>query len=344
MGTTFYVSDFIMSFHTNRFHDRELDRLYKILREGLEENTELDEKRKLVNSILPKQKYKLLQRFVSYEEDLSQALCLKYLPIFLDENTKFLGFKPGIYRQEIVKSIFELLPRYCPKIEIVDFRAILIKPENKENFKIFLKQTTQLKSLRVQCYFHNDCAIRQLLLEEDFNLHDQDVKSGLLKIEHIHGIYLTTSDCVRLLKLLPNLKSLGRIQNLSVLLPIISDNEDIPKTLAKITEFSDKYTSLATLQCFSNFCPKAKHIFLTKPQKNVIENLRKFSLLTELVLDSEDPDFVSEVINLLNIIGKQIKILSLCCPAGIELDPNIFHNLCPNLVKLVINLNQYYFE
>ena len=87
MGTFFYVSDLIMSFQ--RFDDENMDRLFIILLEGLEENARFYEKRKLVNSILPMQKYKLLQRFVSREEELSQKNLLNLLPIFLEREHTF---------------------------------------------------------------------------------------------------------------------------------------------------------------------------------------------------------------------------------------------------------------
>ena len=57
--------------------------------------------------------------------------------------------------------------------------------------------------------------IYQLLLEDDFNLHDKDVQIGLLKIEYLDGWGLSVSACAKLLKLLPNLKSLGLCQNLA---------------------------------------------------------------------------------------------------------------------------------
>ena len=152
------------------------------------------------------------------------------------------------------------------------------------------------------------------MLINDFTLHDQDVKIGLQKFEYIHGIYLYESDWVRLLKLLPNLKTLGIIQRLSVLMPIIRDDDEIRNKLSIITEFNDLHTSLTTLEYVSKLCPKTKKLALQYPKKKVIENLCKFPLLSEIQLRSRDAYFVSELISLLNIIGKQIKILTLYFP------------------------------
>ena len=79
--------------------------------------------------------------------------------------------------------------------------------------------------------------------------------------------------------------------------------------------------------------------FLSKSKKeeNVIENLWKFPLLTNVELDVEEPDFVSELIKLLKIIGKQIKILGLVFPDEIVIDRKNLHDLCPELFKLEIN-------
>ena len=237
----------------------------------------------------------------------------------------------------------EIIPRYCRNIETTDFRSLWISPENKENFKTFLKQTTQLKSLRVKCDTYR-CAIGELLLQEDFNLHDEDVKIGLRKIKYICGNDFIASESARLLKLLPNLKGLGIFQKLSVVLPIVDDDDEIPQKLSKITEFYDTRTRLTSLECFSKFCPKAKNIFLSQPDKKVIENLWKFPLVTEIQIISDDPDYVSEIISLLNKIGKQIKILGLHTSYEIVvIDPNIVHDLCPDLDHLHMNSETFYF-
>ena len=108
-------------------------------------------------------KYQLLHRFLSWEENLSEEIRLNCLPIFLDKRTQFFSFEQETDNQQTIKSIFEIITRYCPNIETIDFRSLWIRPENKENFKSFLKKTIKLKSLRVVCdglsFF---CALNQL--------------------------------------------------------------------------------------------------------------------------------------------------------------------------------------
>ena len=206
-----------MSFPTNRLNDGDMKTLFNILLEGLGENARLDEKKKIVNSILPVDKYKLLLRFTSRIEGLICSDKIgNVLRIFLDERTKFIGIGYGVHNQSRVRSILEIIPQYSPNIQTIDFSYVNIGNENEENFITMLKQTTKLKSLRIRCMYGS--LIRKLLLKEDFNLLDRDVQIGLQKIETINGKF-TGSECVRLLKLLPNLKSFGMGNVLSRVLP-----------------------------------------------------------------------------------------------------------------------------
>ena len=338
MGTLFSVSDLIMPFHTNGLQGNELDKMFEILLNGLTNNARLDEKRKLVNSILPRDKCTLLQRFLSYEEGLTRRLRLNCLHIFLDERTKFFSFVQFSDDKSVVESVLRTIPRYCPNIETIDFTSLRITTPNKKLFLTVLKKSTQLKSLRVHCWgFNCKCVIYQLLLVDEFHLHDREVQNGLLKIDYIDGYLLKPSACAKLLTLLPNLKSLGLRQELSSILPVYSNNEVIVNKLSNITEFGDNHTTLNSLECFSKVCQKVKKIALWYPQNYVLENLWKFPLLTELKLKCRGPDFVNELINLLTRIGRQIKILILNFSDWIVLDPNILHDLCPELVKLEIN-------
>ena len=318
------------------------DKMFEVLLKGLEENYLFDEMRTLVNSILPVKKYQLLKRFLSNKERLSPEIRLNCLHIFLDERTKFLGFERKIFYQKITKSILKIIPKYCPNIVTIDFRNVWILNESKENFKIFLKQTTSLKTLRVIITGSRNCALYRLLLEEDFHQHDKDLQSGLLKIDYINGLGLHASECVQLLNLLPNLKSFGMALPLGPVLSSYIDDEDIVKKFNRITEFADSGKSSNTLQQLIKFCPKVNKIRLNNPQPTVIENLVNFPLLTELQIRFENPYFV-EFINLLNKIGKQIKILILHVSPGLALDRNILHHMCPQLVKLEINPPFYLF-
>ena len=196
-------------------------------RRGQKKTLDWNEKRKIVNSILPVHKYKLLHSFLSKGRHNDQVLILNCLPIFLDERTTFLGFERLIYDQLIVKSILEIIPRYCPIFEMIDFRQFRIDSINKKNFEIFLKKSTQLKYLQVCCH-NNNCAIFQIL--ENFALYDPEVQSGCLKIEQINGAMIEASEGVRFLKLLPNLKSLG-LHELGRLIKSYSEDEVIRKKI-----------------------------------------------------------------------------------------------------------------
>ena len=143
MGTFFSVSDHIMSI--KQLFEMDLDSIFENLLEGLEENVRLDEKRIIVNSILPIHKYKLLQRFLSEEEPLSETILVNCLSIFLDQRTKFFKFNRHTSDQSTIKSILEIITRYATNIETIDFRRLRIFPENKEQFKTFLKKSSQLK-------------------------------------------------------------------------------------------------------------------------------------------------------------------------------------------------------
>ena len=328
-----------MNFGPSRIEEWQLDKLFKTLLLRMKRQSKIDDMKKLVNSILPKYKLALLNRFFLINETLNEITLLKYFLVFLDENTKFLKFEHITINDQIIKAILKIIPRYCQKIETIDFTNIFFTRDLKEDIKSFLKQTTSVKSLRVPCRLNN-CAIFQLLLEEDFNLLDQDVKTGLLKIEYISGFALSASECVRLLKLLPNLTSFGYFQTLTPVLTYYTDDNEIVQKLSNLTELYEDETSLTTLERFVKFCPKVKKIHLSGPQKNVVENLWKFPLLTEIqIIGSRDTraiDFVTEIINMLKIIGKQIEILDLFLPDEAVLDRNTIHELCPELINLEI--------
>ena len=312
-----------------------MNNIFNSLLEGLEENAAFDEMRNLVNSILPVHKYKLLKRFLSSEERLSEEIRVNCLTIFLDKRTKFFSFVEDTDNQTTIKNILEIIPKYCPNIEIIDFSKLHIQMENKENFKTVLKQSTNMKSIRVRCSRNNSDAIFQLLLEDDFNLHEKDVQIGLLKIEKITGDELRESDCVQLLNLLPNLTCLGSLRPLIPLLITIREDDEIVQKLCKITEIYDELTRLSTLQRLIKFFPKAKKIYLVLPQTKVIENLKNFPLLTEITLIvAEYPDFFSELINLLKGIGKQIRDLNVLMFGELELDMHILHELCPGSISI----------
>ena len=68
-----------------------------------------------------------------------------------------------------------------------------------------------------------------------------------------------------------------------------------------------------------------------------MEILSKFPLLREIILEDLDSDHIRELINVLKVIGKQIQILILRCVQNHEFDPDIFHELCPELVELRFN-------
>ena len=331
-----YVSDPTMNFVARPFEER-MDRLFKFLLLKLKEKADLQEMKEFVNSFLPVDKYRLLSRFLSERENLSQIIILRCLQVFLDERTKFLNFGRILENQEIIKCILKIIPKYCPNIKTIDFRNVFFYSESRESFKTFLKQNPGIKSLWVNCSTDN-CAIYQLLFEEEFNLHDQVVKDGLLKIEIIDGVHLSPSDCARLLKLLPNLKSLGIFQTLGpLLLPAYSEDEEIANKLNKLTEICLNDATLTCLECFVKLCPNAKSISLNWPERNVLENLRQFPFLNEIRLYSTDLHIVTELYTLLKIIGKQIKSLSIIFPDEDQLDVEILEELCPEIIRLEIN-------
>ena len=310
----------------------ELDKEYKTLLKGLEDNSALDEKRKIVNSMRPWDKYKLMSRFLS-DESLASNLCLNYLPIFLDERTKFFKCVQITQNQSEIKSIFEIISKYCPNIKKLDFRNVYIDSQNKENFKHFLKISKQIKSLCLKCRLSDCCAIYQILLQEDFDLQDRDVQMGLQKIEYINGWFLTTSECITLLKLLPNLKGLGMWQEFgSILYSYIDYDYDLNR-LMNITEFCDRFTNLKTLELLVKYCPNVTRISLEFPEECVIENLFKFSLLTDICIYSRHFD---EIMNLIEIMGRRIKKLHIISDE-FHINPSIIHELCPKLISFQIS-------
>ena len=329
---------------TFRLSNDQLDKHFILLLNGLENNAYLNRKREIVNSLDPLDKYKLLKMFLSHEKGVSAVGRLNSLAIFLDDRTKFfsfiqaIDFRPERTYQNTIASILEIIPKQCSTIETIDFRSLTIRNKDKENFKSFLKNCPQMKSLWVKCYGQeNDCAMSQLLFKEDFRLHDPAVQWGLLKIEYIDGEGLDASQCAILLKLLPNLKSFGRQQNLGqLLLPCYNYDRIFYDKLLNISEFADEGTNFNSLDIFSKLCPHTTQISLTRPEKHVIANLWKFPLITEIIVSSQDPDAVSEIVYLLNLIGPQIHILELNICGSIQLDPGYVHGLCPYLLKLVI--------
>lgn len=325
-----------MNLGSNRMVENTLDRMFNILLTKLKGKSSLKKMKKHLNIMCPVYKYTLLRRILSEKENLPQDIILRCLPVFLDENTKFFSFYQYTDQPQIIKKMLKIISTCCPDIDMVDLRQLNITPMNKENFKTFLQDTRSLKSLRVKCQLSN-CAIYKLLLEEDFSLHDQEVKDGLLKIEYIDGLFLSPSDCAKLLDILPNLKSLGMGQNFAPVITSYGDDENIAKKLDNISEFRDNATSLTSLESIVKLCPKTEKIYLFNPEENVVKNLWKFPLLTKIQLSSWYPSIVSELYYLLGIIGYQIKILDLDFPDEGELDPEIVQDLCPELRKLHIN-------
>ena len=337
MVTFFYVSDYIMNTGRTIIQYDEVDRFFKRLMVEIETNAKSAERRRL-NSILSVRKN--LGKLLCWNDNRSPVPISQCLPYYLGDWTTILVCERNTDNQQYIESIMKIIPRCCPNIKAIDFKNVWIKPVNKECFKSFLKDTPSLKSLRVFCS-SNHCAINQLLLEDDFNQHDQDVKSGLEKIQFIKAYELSAANCARVLKLLPNLKCFGCLQDLAPIITSFSHDEEIVKKLSNINELYEQETSLATLNNLVKFFPKTKNIFLNKPQKNVVENLWKFPLLKEIYIYSREPDFVSEIIKLLKRKSLQIKNLELNIPPSTELRQEILYLLCPTLINLKINEASY---
>ena len=344
MGHSFYVSDIIMDSESVHLHFVPLDQAYQILLRKVNENAELDEMKKMVNSILPVKKYSLMHKFLAEEQMLSEEIRLKCLSIFLDENTNFFSFLQYTTDQNTIRSILEIIPRCSPNIKIVDFRCLNINSETKESFKSFLRQMPRLLSLKVKCLRDDEsdsCAIKELLLDEDFSQHDDHIRKGLLKINFIDGFFLTPSDCAKLLNLLPNLESVGISQKLG---PGLSDyiqtnNSD---RILKITEIHDSETTMTSLNEFLRFCPNTKRIFLLSPDQEVLENLWKFPSLIDIKLFQFNFNLSS-----LNVLiqknGRRIKKLDISCFNDIETEPHNYLVLFPELKFLRIKGNNLHF-
>ena len=334
-----------MSF--KRFHllqPDELEEKFQILKTGLEENAELDEMRDIVNSIDSLDKYKLMNMFLKVGKSLSVDIRLNCLAIFLDDMTKYFSFMQDICFQnprneEIIKYILEFIPNHCSTIELINFNSLSIRTEEKEQFKSFLKKCPQMQSLWVRIHGGHmaaNCAMNQLLLIDDFEQHDAAVQIELLKITIIEGIELDASECGRILKILPNLRSFCNL-NLGPVLPISIRDNEIACKLFNITYFCDDKTSLISLEYFLNLCPQTRRISLTRPDKYVISNLWRFLYLNELIICSQNPDDVQEIKLLLDLIGTKLQYLQLnVCGSELLNVEHIRFNLCRNLVRLEI--------
>ena len=288
-----------MNVLTQSAEEISIDKQFNILLEWLNKNPRLQDRRNIRNLLLHEEKEKLLQRFLSNEEMLSEQIRVNCLPIFLDNKTKSFSFHRGSNNQKIIKIIFKMLTQYSPNIEILDLKNLEIHHENKEALKALLRKLKHLKSLRVPCG-DLGCTIRQILLREDFTRQEKIIKTQLQKIEYIYGFWLSESDCAKLLNILPNLKSFGLNQSFG------SFVNYYPKTLNNIIEFSDRYTNLSTLELFIKCCPNAEEISLILPKKGVIENLWRFPLLTRINLHFEDPSHVTELVHLFKITAGRI--------------------------------------
>ena len=157
------------------------------------------------------------------------------------------------------------------------------------------------------------------------------------KIEYIYATALSPSDCTTILKLLPNLKGFGIDQALGPVLSSCIDNDDDLNRFMNIIEFGDLFTNSTTLDLLVKYCPKVNRISLESPERNVIVYLSKFSLLTDIKIFTDNFD---EVMNLIKIIGWQIKKLNLHTDSH-EFDPNLLRELCPKLVILEINFDRF---
>ena len=315
------------------FGQDDQDMMLEILLNGWKRKDQLETKKKLVNSILPFHKYKLLQRILATQDLITTMKCL---PIFLDERTRFFRLGKMTANQEFIRIVLKTITRQCPNIKILDLRCLSIRLWNMDNVKTFLQQTRSLQALRVRVSPRLPCAMAQLLLRVEFDQVNQDVRNGLCKIEYIEGGDLTPADCARLLKRLPNLKGFG-IEQLLPLFAGYSKNENALKKFINFTEFAHLYTNFTSLEILVKFCPNARKIRIYEPKRNVVNNLWKFPLLTDLELKSEESDeFVTDLYTLLKRIGRQIEFLTLRYPNEGHLDSKILHELCPELFELRI--------
>ena len=169
-----------------------------------------------------------------------------------------------------------MIPRYSPNIETMNLTRMRLSSEHRENFITLMKSCACLKSLRVNCGVVERCLIKELLISDDFNLHDHHLQNALQKIDYL-GCYLhNPRKGAQLLKLLHNLKSLEGICFGRVLSQYIKKCRPAEKKL-NITKIMDIKTTISSLENFTKFCPKIKSIHLICPQNGVIINLWPYS-------------------------------------------------------------------
>ena len=267
-----------------------------------------------------------------FKQPLNEELRVNSLHNFLNEGTRYFDFGGSCYHDRSIKSILEMIPRISPNIETINFTRMRLNSDHKEMFITLFKTCRNLKSLRVNCGVVNRCLIKELLIKDDFTLHDQDLQNALKKIDHL-GCYMhKPKHGAQLLKLLPNLKSLEG----TCFGPVLSDyvTTCAPAGMAlNITKIMDIKTSYNTFENFFKFCPKLKSINLIHPGKKIIINLWKFPELVEINLSHFE---IKELKNLLKICGHKITKLKLKNKDISKINKRSIKKLCPGLEKLKI--------
>lgn len=268
------------------------------------------------------------------DSSLNDDEFLDFLNLYLDEKTKhfILRREPKSHKTSI--SILQIIPKLSPKIETIDFSRISFSSLLKEELINFLKKCKNLKTLNV-CSNSNKCALWKLLIDDDFAELDQNVQSGLEKIEYFKLTHnIKPKECTKLLRRLPNLNSFGKYQHrLSFVLSDYFNRYKLNIKTLNLTVIYDIETTNQTLDIFAKFCPKLTMISILKPRENVVENLWKFPLLSEIELFLYDG---IELENFLKKSGKEIRKLRLFltqCNHEFILSET-FYDLCPKLIEL----------
>lgn len=267
----------------------------------------------------------LLKRFLS-DRSISAEIRLHSIYTLLNRTTQEFCLNKKLWNTSRQISIIRWLSEFSEGIQILNLSNFYISFISKNIFINLLKKSKSLKSLHVKC--DDSCVISQLLLENFENL-EEEVQTALRKI-----VFIDIDDSVcysnvdKILKLLPNVQSLGKYRLSSRILYRLNKDTNIQLNL---NEFRHSRTKTNTINVLLRSCPKLKYIHLKEPY-SIIQKLSNFPELTSLCLDTFCPLDLDQY---LNTSGHSINKLRLCSAQSSLNIQQLIHK-CPNLEKLVI--------
>ena len=306
----------------------------------------------------------LLLRNILSNPDLSTKTRVKALNFIINEKFIQFNFHFLVESKSSERKILKILYDKCPKMELLNLSAFHIRSKNRDLFENLLMKCTKLEAVRVKCRM-SDCAIRDILLGEFLHPLDYEknirarsnqnlIRRTITNVNHFlirkyrpeirprHELPLDKIvvldlcrlfpelSCTEMLRLLPNLTSLGFYEKVGKAISYLTYYEC--KNL-KLKYIRDQRTTLEVLDKICYHCPDLEQIRLTAPQPGTVEQLSVLKTINNVELLWFQ---VEELYKYLKNCGSQIRSMRLSrCMQVVNI--NIILASCPNLSYLVLS-------